>query len=152
MFEKLLYPTDFSDVSKKALAYVKGMQSAGARQVIVLRVISEKKMKCISKGISMAGRDTASFLKDVCEGLIQEASDEMEPVESELKAAGLDVKVRIDCGQPHAKILEIAEEEDVSAIVLGSHGRSNLAEMLLGSVSEYVIRHANKPVLVIKRD
>jgi nucleotide-binding universal stress UspA family protein len=39
----------------------------------------------------------------------------------------------------------------VSAIVIGSHGRSNVAEMLIGSVSEKVIRRCRVPVLVIKR-
>jgi len=37
MFVKLLYPTDFSEISKKALVYLKGMKSAGTREVIVLR-------------------------------------------------------------------------------------------------------------------
>jgi len=49
------------------------------------------------------------------------------------------------------KILEIEAEESVSVIVLGSHGKSNVKEMLLGSVSEHVIRNCRKPVLVIKR-
>ncbi|MGQ9483439.1 MAG: universal stress protein [Desulfosoma sp.] len=55
-------------------------------------------------------------------------------------------------GVPHVKILEVANEENVSAIILGSHGRSNLSSVLLGSVSEYVIRHAKKPVIVVRRD
>lgn len=39
MFEKILYPTDLSDVSKKALDYIKQLKEAGARKVIVLHVI-----------------------------------------------------------------------------------------------------------------
>jgi hypothetical protein len=39
MFEKILYPTDFSDVSKKALTYIMAMRGAGVKQVVVLRVI-----------------------------------------------------------------------------------------------------------------
>jgi nucleotide-binding universal stress UspA family protein len=48
--------------------------------------------------------------------------------------------------------LEVAKKEDVSIIILGSHGRSNLSSVLLGSVSDHIIRHSPKPVLVIKRD
>ncbi|MGQ9795034.1 universal stress protein [Desulfosoma sp.] len=59
---------------------------------------------------------------------------------------------RVEEGVPHVKILEVANEENVSAIILGSHGRSNLSSVLLGSVSEYVIRHAKKPVIVVRRD
>jgi len=47
--------------------------------------------------------------------------------------------------------LSVEEEEDVSAIVIGSHGKSNIKEMLLGSVSEKVIRKSKKPVLLVKR-
>jgi len=42
MFEKILYPTDLSDVSKKALDYIKQLKEAGARKVIVLHVIDER--------------------------------------------------------------------------------------------------------------
>lgn len=58
----------------------------------------------------------------------------------------------VERGAPYSKILKVAENEDVSIIILGSHGRSNLSSVLLGSVSDHVIRHAQKPVLVIKRD
>jgi len=152
MFEKVLYPTDFSEVSKKALGYLRGLKNAGTEKVIVLRVINDKRAKTIYQGIALAGKETAFFLKDIYEKLLEEASREVNPIESELTQAGLTVKVRIEQGVPQSKILEVAEEEGVSLIVLGSHGRSNLSGMLLGSVSDYVIRHAKKPVLVIKRD
>jgi len=151
MFRKVLYPTDFSEVSKKALAYLKSMKNAGAKQVIILRVIDDKRVDCISKGIALAGKEASRFLKDVHEELLEEAFREVKPIESDLKEAVIEVKVRVERGVPHSKILEVAEEEEVSVIVLGSHGRSNLSDMLLGSVSDHVIRHSEKPVLVIKR-
>jgi hypothetical protein len=55
MFEKVLFPTDFSDVSKKALNYVKRLKSAGAKQIIVLRVINERKIECICQGAAWGG-------------------------------------------------------------------------------------------------
>jgi nucleotide-binding universal stress UspA family protein len=59
--------------------------------------------------------------------------------------------VRIETGVPLKEILKAEQEEKVSAIVIGSHGKTNLAEMFLGSVSEKVIRQSKSPVLVIKR-
>jgi len=47
--------------------------------------------------------------------------------------------------------LRVEEEEKVSLIVIGSHGKTNIKEMLMGSVSEKVVRRAKNPVLVIKR-
>lgn len=152
MFEKILYPTDFSEVSKKALAYIKSLAGTGSKQVIVLHVINDKRVECMTQGVAWAGKDVATYLKEVQQDLENEARDKAKSIESELAAAGFDVKVRIESGRPHSRILEVETEEGVSVIVLGSHGRSNLGEMLLGSVSENVIRHSKKPVLVIKRD
>lgn len=91
------------------------------------------------------------FFEDVNEKLERDALNESKPIKSQLKAAGFQVKLRIERGVPKLKILQVEKEEDVSAIVLGSHGKSNIKEMLLGSVSEHVIGHGKKPVIVIKR-
>ena len=150
MFEKILYPTDFSDVSKKALAFIMGMREAGAKEVVVLRVIDQRRTEYVH-GISWAGKDEITFFDRVNKQLEQEATEELRPIKSKLRAAGFTVKLRVERGVPRVKILEVEKEEDVSVTVLGSHGRSNVAEMLLGSVSEHVIRHCKKPVIVIKR-
>lgn len=152
MFAKILYPTDFSEASMKALAYIKSLKGTGSEQVIILNVINDKRIECMTQGVAWAGKDVATFLKEVQRDLEDEIHNKVKSVESELREAGFAVKVRIERGRPHSKILEVEEEEEgVSVIVLGSHGKSNLSEMLLGSVSEHVIRHSKKPVLVIKR-
>jgi len=68
-----------------------------------------------------------------------------------LKESGFDVKVRIERRIPLREILRVEEEKGVSVIIIGSHGKTNIEEMLLGSVSEKVIRRSQKPVLVVKR-
>ena len=68
-----------------------------------------------------------------------------------MKESGFDVKVRIERRIPLREILRVEEEEGVSVIIIGSHGKTNIEEMLLGSVSEKVIRRTQKPVLVVKR-
>lgn len=64
---------------------------------------------------------------------------------------GLSWSVKLVKGVPFGEIVKGAEKEEVDAIVVGSHGKINVAEMLLGSVSEKVVRKANRPVLVVKR-
>jgi len=61
------------------------------------------------------------------------------------------VKLRIETGVPLKEILKVEDEEKVSAIIIGSHGKTNLEEMFLGSVSEKVIHRSKNPVLVVKR-
>ena len=145
MLAKILYPTDFSDVSKKALAYLKRLKEAGAKEIVILHVIDERKIEAIAlygTGGSLV------FIKKMEE----EARKEVIAIEEELKKCGFEVKVRIETGVPLKEILRVEEEEKkVSLIVIGSHGKTNIKEMLIGSVSEKVIRRAKNPVLVIKR-
>ena len=54
-------------------------------------------------------------------------------------------------GVPYKEIVKIAEDEGVDIIIMGSHGKTNLRDILLGSVTENVIKKSDKPVLVVKR-
>jgi nucleotide-binding universal stress UspA family protein len=144
MFEKILYPTDFSDVSKKALDYIEQLKKAGAKEVIVLHVIDER-------GIGPVTRFAPGNADAVLQSLEADSRKEARSIEAKLKQKGFTVKVRIEAGVPLREILKAEEEEKVSAIVIGSHGKTNLEQMVLGSVSEKVIRLSKSPVLVVKR-
>jgi len=144
MFAKILYPTDFSDVSKKALAYIKQLKEAGTKEVIVLHVIDERQIEAVV----LYGRGNSCVFIDNME---QEARREVTAIEKELRDSGFEVKARIETGIPLREILRVEEEEKVSLIVIGSHGKTNIKEMLIGSVSEKVVRRAKNPVLLIKR-
>jgi len=144
MFEKILYPTDFSDVSKKALDYLAQLKDAGTKEIVVLHVIDEKGINAISRYGSGSAQTVIGRIKE-------EAREEGKKIEKKLGQSGLTVKVRIEVGVPLKEILKVEEEEKVSAIVIGSHGKTNLEEMFLGSVSEKVMRLSKKPVMVIKR-
>jgi nucleotide-binding universal stress UspA family protein len=144
MFKKILYPTDFSEVSKKAINYIKQLKDAGTEEVVVLHVLNEKGVEAIALYAS------GSF-DELLQRVEKEAADEMKKIEADLKESGFKVKLRIEIGTPLTDILKVEQEEGVSAIVIGSHGKSNVKEMLLGSVSEKVIRKSKNPVLVIRR-
>jgi nucleotide-binding universal stress UspA family protein len=144
MFRKILYPTDFSDVSKKALEFVKGLKEAGSEEVVVLHVVDTR---------HFAGADIGSAVDMAMleEAMEEKAHTEIDAVADELTDYGFFVKARVEHGIPIREILRVEGEEDASLIVIGSHGKSNVKEMLLGSVSETVIRKAKKPVIVVKR-
>ena len=144
MFKKILYPTDFSDVSKKALSYLIQLKDAGTKEIVVLHVIDEK-------GIDAISRYAAGSAEPMIREIIEEAREEGKKIEKKLMQSGFIVKIRIEIGIPLKEILKVEEEEKVSVIVIGSHGKTNLEEMLLGSVSEKVIRKSKSPVLVVKR-
>lgn len=144
MFKKILFPTDFSDVSKKAVKYIKQLKGAGAQEVIILHVIDEKELLVLSRVAGQYLQITAQIEKEV--------GEEMAAIEAEMTAEGFRVKLKVKTGKPFTEIMATAAEEKASLIIMGSHGRSNIEEMLMGSVSENVIRHAKVPLLVISRE
>jgi len=143
MFSKILYPTDFSDVATKALPYVEHMKSAGAREVVILHVID-------SRSLDLLCYDPGNYrtIENNMKELARENSDFMK---KHIEKSGLSVGVIIKTGNPASQILKVEKEEQASLIVIGSHGKSNIAEMIIGSVSERVVRNATCPVLVVKR-
>jgi nucleotide-binding universal stress UspA family protein len=63
----------------------------------------------------------------------------------------IDLVRHVVVGMPADEVLRVAEESDAAYIVVGTHGRSGLAHLLLGSVAENVMRHSKVPVLVVHR-
>jgi nucleotide-binding universal stress UspA family protein len=114
---------------------------------VVLHVIDEKEIEHIAH---LPDRNVS--IEELEKRKKEYAKEEMKAIETELKNRGFKVKTRIDKRVPFRDILQEEEEEkDVSVVVLGSHGKSNIKEMLLSSESEKVIRKSKKPVLVVKR-
>ena len=145
MFKKILYPTDFSDVSKKAIDYIKQLRERGSETVIVLHVINQRGMQAVEQYASGNSMEIEQRIMD-------DAKQQIKVIEDELKKSGFKVKSMIKTGIPMREILKAEEkEENVSVIVIGSHGKSNLEEIFLGSVSEKVSRKCKSPVLIVKR-
>lgn len=144
MFKKILYPTDFSDVSLKALGYIKQLKEGGTNEVLILHVIDNRGLQAIETSVPQHSIEFES-------ALMEDADRELKSLESELKKNGLKVTTRMVIGNPLQEILKAEKEKDISITVIGSHGKSNLEEMFMGSVSEKVVRKCKKPVLVVKR-
>jgi nucleotide-binding universal stress UspA family protein len=147
MFRKILYPTDFSDVSKNALSYLKQLKKSGVEEIFVLHVIDKRDVQFSYLYLF----DESSPDGNLEQKLKDEATRELKEIEGKLKEWGFKVLSRVKLGSPIKEILSAEQKEDISIIVIGSHGKSDLEEMLLGSVSENIIRKCKKPVLVVKR-
>jgi len=144
MFKKILYPTDFSDVSKKAIDYIKQLKEGGSKQITLLHVFDQRGMQAIEQYASWNALEIEKKIMD-------DSKQGLKVIESEFEKSGFKVKMIIKRGVPVQEILKVEEEEDISVIVIGSHGKSNLEEMFLGSVSEKVARRCKSPILIIKR-
>lgn len=135
-FSRVLYPTDWSDCATEALRYLKALKDAGVEEVIVVHVMDEKAMKL----------QTPEKFKEF-ERIDRE---KLEKVKTELTEKGFRVRTRLHVGKPGPDLIKIAKEEDVSLIVMGSHGKGYVEGILWGSVSRNVIEYSDRPVLLIK--
>lgn len=135
-FRLVLHPTDFSDCADAAFQVVKRLKAAGVQEVILLHVQDERVMK----------RRTAEQLTE----FDQHDTERLNALCKALRLFGLQARPMLRRGIPFKETLALAEEMDVSLIVLGSHGRSAVKEMLAGSTFENVARLSRRPVLVVR--
>jgi len=138
MFTRVLHPTDFSDCANAAFQVVKRLKNAGTEEVILLHVQDERTMR------HRPVEQITAF--------DQEDTRRLERMQRDLALYGLHSKVMLRHGIPFRETLQVADEEDACLIVLGSHGRSAVQELLAGSTFENVVRESRRPVLVVRRE
>ncbi|PSQ42614.1 universal stress protein UspA [Halobacteriales archaeon SW_7_68_16] len=78
------------------------------------------------------------------------ARDELAAARDRAAEAGVELDTAVEVGRPARTIVTYAEEHDVDHVVLGSHGRSGVSRILLGSVAESVLRRSPVRVTVIR--
>jgi nucleotide-binding universal stress UspA family protein len=152
LFQKILFATDFSETSINALDYVVGLKDAGCEEVVLVHVIDIRAISMVYSEPSGFIEPSGTYDEQVARWMYRNAEEKLSALSVTLKDAGLKVTSTLIDGIPYQEIVRIADAEGVSLIIVGSHGRSDIAQMLLGSVSENVIRHARQPVLVIRRE
>ncbi|WP_435359163.1 universal stress protein [Haloarchaeobius sp. DFWS5] len=80
----------------------------------------------------------------------EEATVRLDDAKARAATEGITVESEVVVGRPARQVVEYADEHDCDHIVMGSHGRSGVSRILLGSVAETVIRQADCPVTVVR--
>jgi nucleotide-binding universal stress UspA family protein len=138
MYEKLLVAVDHSDITGRVLAAARDLALLSSGEVWVLHLREREVMP-------RAGL-IATETSDEAQANVDAAVAEL--IEAGVKAHGI-VRNTI-YGHAAREIIAEARAEDVSAIVMGSRGRSDLAGLVLGSTAHKVIHLADRPVLVVR--
>ena len=135
---------DYSDLAEKALRTTLSLHPDA--DITVLHVIDFRSSDLGPGGWGDEPDEFDQWLADA-----REHTDEL-LADAEAIAAEYDVDIATDSvvGEDTSSILEYAEDNDVDLIILGSHGRSLPARILMGGVSETVVRRAPVPVMVVR--
>ena len=146
-FRRILYPTDCSDSSRPALEHALLLADKFGAQIEVLHVWHVAYHVRPDLTVWMGARGERPLL-DVLEADAKTHTEEFLASLAEEVRRGL--SVRVVQGDPAATIVETARNDSADLIVMGTHGRSGLEHLALGSVAEKVVRHAPCPVLTVR--
>ncbi|MDR2401171.1 MAG: universal stress protein [Deferribacteraceae bacterium] len=144
LIKKILFPTDFSEVSRRALEYAVYLKTTFEAELEIAHVIFD---------------ETYLVTSYVPQGTLQGFFGELESgaqqhLDNFLKECdvlkGLKYTTKLLKGSPYAEIIRWAKETEADLIVIGTHGRTGLDHVLFGSTAEKVIGRASCPVLTIK--
>ncbi len=141
---KILCPVDFSDPSREALHFAVDLAERYGASVTLLHVY-QVPAYAFPEGMVLAGPDVlASLVERIAQTL---AAWREEAVR---RSPRITVDSETAMGVAHAEILRVAKTGGHDLIVVGTHGRTGLSHVVLGSVAESVLRHATMPVLTIR--
>ena len=137
-FERILVPTDFSEVSQRALEYAKAIARPDNSQLLLVHV---------SPPVAWITPPEAAWI-DASE--IQSAEGErLQQSGAALRSEGYRARTISPTGALYDELLSAVKQNEVDLIVLGTHGRKGYDRLLLGSDAEAILRQAHCPVLLV---
>ncbi len=142
--ERILCPVDFSDTSEHALRYAIDLASrlgAGVRLVHAYQLPTY----ALPDGALLARPD---FVAE----LTTELQKQLDELIRRYSGHGVELGGKIVEGLAFQEINRVAEEEKADMVVMGTHGRTGMKHLLLGSVAERVVRTSKLPVLTVRHE
>ncbi len=142
---RILCPVDFSECAEHALRYAVDLAGAFGAELKLLHIVEVPFLP----SYSMAGVPDLSMPIEQLEEGAREHLDKLLRRLGE-EAGHVHVTGEVRPGTAFIEIIEAAREFGANLIVMGTHGRSGLKQLLIGSVAEKVVRKAACPVLTVK--
>lgn len=139
MYDRILVPTDGSGGVERAIRHAVDLAVAHEAQLYTVYVVNTASYGGLPMETSWEG------IRDVLADEGQEAIDRVRELAGDVPVDGAIVD-----GSPARQILTYAEDNDCDLIVMGTHGRSGVDRLLLGSVAERVVRTSDIPVLTVR--
>jgi nucleotide-binding universal stress UspA family protein len=139
-YGKLLLATDLSPASAAATEQAFELAQRLGSPLLIVSVIDPGQLRLPGGRFGQRVDQVRAQRELVAQDLVERG-----------RRIGLTVSFLIWEGDPGESIVEAATAERADVIIVGSHGRGTVGRFLIGSVSDYVVRHATCPVLVVRR-
>lgn len=140
----ILVPTDFSEFAEPAYAWALGLAADCKAKVVLLHVTSS--LASLEFPESGYYADLVRMERE----MVADAEKRVGEFAAKKGASVVPVETQVTLGDAVSEICRMAERAHADLIIMGSHGRTGLSHVLLGSVAERVVRHAPCPVLVMR--
>jgi nucleotide-binding universal stress UspA family protein len=145
MFNHILCPTDLKERSDAAVKKAVQIAHQFGSKITLLNVHEE----FMDKGERKMLRVSVDKMKEKYKRIAIESKEEMKTVIHKLHADDIEVDYLLHSGKPEDVIVELAEQLGTDLIVIGTDGRDNVIDFVVGTITEHVINAAPCPVLVI---
>jgi universal stress protein A len=145
MFKRILVPTDFSDPSDAALDYARVLAGQFNATIQLLHVVEPPFDAAAFSNEALIGNTAGIY-----EALMTEARSQLACRARPDDIARHGITTEIVTGQSAATIVQYATDHRMDLIVMGTHGRTGIAHLLMGSVAEHVVRRAVCPVMTVR--
>ena len=137
----VLFATDFSATSEAALPYATAICRRFGSTLHAAHVLSDASLLMMTGGVDYVSMST------IYEDAHTEAREKLDQISARIE--GIPHRNYVRHGQVWKNLAAIIEENNIDLIVVGTHGRTGLGKLLLGSVAEDILRHATCPVLTV---
>ena len=144
--KKILVTTDLSDGSQVAFAAAKEQANAFNASLTLLAIIEDPAQAAMIYALDFPVQPDSEVQSQLEEKLL----GDLDTYATEhFDGLAVDKRVIAANGPVHSEIISFAREENIDLIVMSTHGRTGLSRMIIGSITERVVREAPCPILTI---
>ena len=145
--QKIMVAVDFSDYSLSSVIYAHNLAKELKATLTLVNVFNERDQRAIE--MAMASYDPGLALKQI-DNQKEWRGQQLTELEKQAGAQSTVIRKIVRVGVPYQELLAVIEEEKIDLLIMGTKGRGNLADTILGSCAQKMFRRCPIPLLSIR--